>query len=46
MATSATPEDERRCSPWPFRSPRTSPRGERRTSRSALRATVMVTGAG
>jgi hypothetical protein len=27
MATSATPEDERRCSPWPFPSPRPSSRG-------------------
>jgi len=41
MATSATPEDERRCSPWPFPSPRPSPRG-RRGLRSALRAIFMV----
>jgi hypothetical protein len=41
MATSATPEEERRCSPWPFPSPRPFPRGRGRLS-SALRATFMV----
>jgi len=41
MATSATPEDERRCSPWPFPSPRPFPGGRGRL-RSALRATFMV----
>jgi len=34
MATSATPEDERRCSPWPLPLPRPSLRG-RRGPRSA-----------
>jgi transposase len=41
MATSATPQDERRRSPWPLPSPRPSPRGRGRL-RSAPRATFMV----
>jgi len=41
MATSATPEDETRCSPWPLPSPRRSPRRSGGLRR-ALRATFVV----
>jgi hypothetical protein len=45
MATNATADHERRCSPWPFPSPGPLPEGARtRGRRSALRAPSLIEG--